>query len=391
MDKSLLAEMHVHFIFKVKKIWTAIFAQTSFRYIRSCQMVVNGKNTDGVPTQEQFSLNPSPVLEILQKCNSFFIQGLRSIHGECIPLIACGRQVGMIRPDVAYFLEKYPDVFTATPTAFYLNPEFTTYESRTQAIDIVLRDLRVKSNLIALRGWRDECFNVWSDFGSEPLFKIERSASTVLGTRAFGIHITGYTRQPDGSTGVWLQKRSATKPTWPGMFDSMVGGGITAGLKASEVVIKEAEEEASIPREIIQNAVPVGTVSFFTETERGLHANSEFVYDLELPNDFIPKNSDGEVEGFELVPVQELLSRVLSSKYKLTSAPIAINFLLRNGLINPDNEPNIPAVQELLHLPLHHIYRQWPSSQFTPSPLPSSLSFSAENATSSNSTICIKA
>ena len=98
---------------------------------------------------------------------------------------------------------------------------------------------------------------------------------------------------------------------------------------------------------------------FLSESERGIHANTEFVYDLELPSDFVPKNSDGEVEGFELVPIKELLSRVISSKYKLTSAPIAIDFLLRKGFINSDNETDIPGLQELLHVPLNQLYKRW--------------------------------
>lgn len=32
--------------------------------------------------------------------------------------------------------------------------------------------------------------------------------------------------------------------------------------------------------------------------------NTEFVYDLELPLDFVPNNSDGEVESFELLPAK---------------------------------------------------------------------------------------
>ena len=83
----------------------------------------------------------------------------------------------------------------------------------------------------------------------------------VLGVRAFSVHVTGYTRLLDGSIVVWLQKRAANKPTYPGMMDTMVGGGLTAGLKPSQVLVKESEEEASIPHDIIVNAKPAGCVS----------------------------------------------------------------------------------------------------------------------------------
>jgi hypothetical protein len=45
-------------------------------------------------------------------------------------------------------------------------------------------------------------------------------------------------------------------------------------------------------------------VRFFFESERGLFPNTEFVFDLELPADFVPSNSDGEVETFELLPAK---------------------------------------------------------------------------------------
>jgi hypothetical protein len=47
---------------------------------------------------------------------------------------------------------------------------------------------------------------------------------------------------------------------------------------------------------------------FFFESERGLFPNTEFVYDLELPADFVPSNSDGEVETFELLPAKVCLT-----------------------------------------------------------------------------------
>jgi hypothetical protein len=34
------------------------------------------------------------------------------------------------------------------------------------------------------------------------------------------------------------------------------------------------------------------------------------VYDLELPNDFVPFNGDGEVEEFILMPIQEALQSI---------------------------------------------------------------------------------
>ena len=67
---------------------------------------------------------------------------------------------------------------------------------------------------------------------------------------------------------------------------------------------KEADEEAGIPAWLVGGAKSCGTVSFVRESSRGVHANTEFVYDLQLPIDFKPTNRDGEVDGFELVSVK---------------------------------------------------------------------------------------
>lgn len=136
---------------------------------------------------------------------------------------------------------------------------------------------------------------------------------------------------------IWLQKRSPNKQTWPAYWDSMVSGGLTVGYGINETAIKEAFEEAGIPNNLIAKLKSAGCVSFFFESERGLFPNTEFVYDLELPPDFIPSNSDGEVETFELLPVSECLERILSPHFKTTSVPVALDFLIRHGYITAEN------------------------------------------------------
>lgn len=76
---------------------------------------------------------------------------------------------------------------------------------------------------------------------------------------------------------------------------------------------------------------------FYFESERGLFPNTEFVFDLELPIDFTPQNADGEVETFELLPASECLQRVFSPDFKTTSAPVIVDFMIRHGLISPEN------------------------------------------------------
>lgn len=78
-------------------------------------------------------------------------------------------------------------------------------------------------------------------------------------------------------------------------FHQQVSGGLSVGYGIRETAIKEAAEEASIPESLAEKIVSAGCVSFFFESERGLFPNTEYVYDLELPLDFMPTNADGEV------------------------------------------------------------------------------------------------
>ncbi len=81
-----------------------------------------------------------------------------------------------------------------------------------------------------------------------------------------------------------------------------MSGGFSVGHTVSEHVVKETQEEANLPEELAKQAKFAGTVSFFFHSERGIFPETEFVYDLELPKDFMPKNNDGEVDDFLLVP-----------------------------------------------------------------------------------------
>ena len=65
-----------------------------------------------------------------------------------------------------------------------------------------------------------------------------------------------------------------------------------------------------------------------------------FLYDLELPEDFIPRNTDGEISSFALIPVEEVAARVRSgSDFKFNVNLVIIDFLIRHGYLSPDLEP----------------------------------------------------
>ncbi|CAH1394973.1 unnamed protein product [Nezara viridula] len=295
------------------------------------------------------------LVKLAHKFNRFYLEGQGK--NECKPFIVEGHQVGLVRMDFVDLLKKYPEVFEIKSNSVVLNPAFRDYNERTKKVESVLMECRQNNSFIALNGWRDEYYEIRPVFSSEPLLKMDRSATCLFGICKYGVDINGYVRHPDRGICIWLQKRSTTKPTWPGKWDNMVGGGLSEGFGVLETAYKEAEEEASIPSHLLKNLSSGGCVSFFYESEQGLFPNTEFVYDLELPLDFVPKNNDGEVDTFQLLSTQELLELLFSTDFKTTSCPVVVDFLIRHGVVTPENEPEYPRLVELLHVPLQSIYR----------------------------------
>jgi hypothetical protein len=78
-----------------------------------------------------------------------------------------------------------------------------------------------------------------------------------------------------------------------------------------------------------------------------------FVFDLDIPADFTPRNTDGEIAEFQLMPARDIVARVRESDdFKFNVNLVIIDFALRNGLITPDDEPDYVAIVTGLRQPL---------------------------------------
>ena len=65
----------------------------------------------------------------------------------------------------------------------------------------------------------------------------------------------------------------------------------------------------------------------------GLRRDTLYCYDLELPEDFTPHATDGEVESFELWPIARALDTVLAGDgFKFNVNLVLIDLLARLGL-----------------------------------------------------------
>ena len=82
--------------------------------------------------------------------------------------------------------------------------------------------------------------------------------------------------------------------------------------------------------------------SFFFQSERGINPQTQFVFDLELPTNYVPSNNDGEVDEFRLVPAPEVLEKICDPQMKTTSCAVTLDFLIRRGILTLERGKMFP-------------------------------------------------
>lgn len=191
--------------------------------------------------------------------------------------------------------------------------------------------------------------------GVGPAVRMERAAMTYFGVPSYGVHVNGWVRDPEQPSSaapwaMWVATRSMSKATYPGLLDQMVAGGQPTRISFEENVRKECEEEASLPPEVIAAIAPAGSVSYCYATPKGLSTKVLMTYDLEMPHGLQPLCSDGEVEEFQLLRVDEVLRSLREELplWKPNSALVAIAFCVRHRLVD-ETEPGYAELVRLLN------------------------------------------
>ncbi|KUM64238.1 hypothetical protein ACN42_g2878 [Penicillium freii] len=247
-------------------------------------------------------------------------------------------------------------------------PATATVDMRSLLLEDTLTTTRKSGVISMLESWRDENFPVYGPEG-EVLLEIERCASALFGIVTYGVQLLCYVRDKQDLR-LWIGKRSARKQTYPGMLDSTAAGGLGAGKLPIEALICEAQEEASIPEEIVRMKVkPMNNLTYFhirgdqAGGEAGLfQPEIEYTYELELDPSTIPKPRDSEVECFSLYTVDEVLYALKRGQFKPNSAIVIVEFLIQHGILNAENEPDYSEILSHLHRKLEFPLRIQPSN-----------------------------
>ncbi len=181
-------------------------------------------------------------------------------------------------------------------------------------IALVMRDLKLT------HVWRNEQLPVL-DSRSSTLGTIERSAVRPLGLSTRAVHLVGETSDDQ----FWIQQRAMTKANDPGLWDTLMGGMVSAVDTVETALERETYEEAGLQLQTLFGLTHGGLVQIHRPTEDagGGFASGAFIreridwYRATVPANCVPENKDGEVERFAKVSRESMMAGVAAGKFTL--------------------------------------------------------------------------
>lgn len=212
----------------------------------------------------------------------------------------------------------------------------------------------IDNDLFAIvHGEHSELFKI---VGSNYPVHIERFATPLFGIVSRGAHLTAYTQTAEGMK-IWVPRRSAHLKTYPSMLDTTVAGGVKANLSPYETIVEEAGEEASLPEDLIRSRVrSCGVLTYMSTTNKGYGGenglvipDTVYIYDVELPEDTVPKPRDDEVKEFYLMSIDDINIALAKGEFKTNCAVVMIDFLMRHGVITAENEKDFVELSMRMH------------------------------------------
>ena len=186
--------------------------------------------------------------------------------------------------------------------------------------------------------------------------KIERFATSLFGIVSRGAHLTAYTRSSQGMK-IWVPRRNPNMKSYPNKLDTTVAGGVRADESPFEAIIHEADEEATLPAQLLRRDVrSCGALTYISTTGDADIGENDlvipdivYVYDIELNEDVVPKPKDDEVKEFYFMTVDEVKEALATGEFKTNCAVVMLDFFIRHGIITAENDENFVEIYQRMH------------------------------------------
>ncbi len=182
------------------------------------------------------------------------------------------------------------------------------------------------------RYWRNETLAVHNLQGQR-LGQVERGAARALGIATRAVHLVG--RAPDGR--IWVQQRALDKANDPGLWDTLMGGMVSAQDTVDSALVRETWEEAGLHLSALGDVQHGGSVTVRRPSGEpddddarggvGYMVEDTDWYHCTVPDGLVPVNQDGEVAQFLLLTPNELVARLHRNDFTLEAALVLVQAL----------------------------------------------------------------
>ncbi len=238
---------------------------------------------------------------------------------DSLRLRIAGHDCGWVAHDVPRWLAAFPGEILLEPGVVHLLPELAgtpASAGRAQAVsELLARVATALSEAGRLNGWRNELLDVVAEDGTV-LGVIERASVRPLGIATHAVHLNAWT----DSGQLWIAQRSFTKTTDPGMWDTLVGGLVSAAETPESALLRESWEEAGLLPHHLKDGRRSGQFTVRRVLPEGYQVEHVTVVDTVLGPEVVPENQDGEVVALRTVSPEEVLELVADGAFTLEAA-----------------------------------------------------------------------
>ncbi|BCX54564.1 MULTISPECIES: NUDIX hydrolase [Comamonas] len=228
------------------------------------------------------------------------------------PLCIDDQQIGSIEEDFARKLGS--DLLVAHGIALRLLAGQWRLEGQGGATDNLNRLAQAMRSAGLAGAWRNEQLAVCNAEGRQ-LATVERGAVRPLGIATRAVHLVGACA--DGS--IWVQQRSEDKANNPGMWDTLMGGMVSAADGLAEALARETWEEAGLHVAELGELRHGGNVMFARPSDeaegQGYMVERIDWFSALVPDALQPVNQDGEVQRFERLELTEVQGWMLQGRF----------------------------------------------------------------------------
>ena len=248
------------------------------------------------------------------------------IPADRIPFVFNDIPVGHLTASDAAFLTERFRFFSLNKGALHFTAEDPAQASRRLAA--ISQIFKAEGRVFA---WRDELLPVVPFEDKDRsciLAAIERAMCRPFAFSTFAVHLNPFTA--DGR--LWVGQRSFKKAIGPGYWDNCAAGMAPLNESFPIAMQREAFEEAGIEpgsldfqfcaRHLISRPVHEGWMREHT-----------ILFSAEVSARFRPHNVDGEVECFELLSPEEILTRIEKGRFTFESSlSVLVGLAAKEGM-----------------------------------------------------------